>query len=58
MAEISLEVTGVDNMFDAMPVSVYDLMGMGRGAFANMAIATTQTNDDSRETEVQTEEVR
>jgi hypothetical protein len=58
LAAIKLGVTGIDNMYDSFPMSKFDLMAMGRGAFANTAVASVQTNDDNRESETQTETVR
>jgi len=57
MGRVTLEQYGIDNMYSANPMSLYDLMAMGRGPFAACAVASVQTNEDHRESETQTEEV-
>lgn len=45
-------------MFSMAALSEYDLYNMARSIYAGCKVAATQTNDDAKEEEVQTEEVR
>lgn len=48
----------IDELFANVEQSEYELFNMGRGPYAGKKAGAIQTNDDAKEEECQTEEVR
>lgn len=48
----------MDDLFVMQPLTQYDLYCMARGVYSNAKVAAVQTNEDAKEEEAQTEEVR
>eukprot|EP00898_Chlorokybus_atmophyticus_P008882 jgi/Chlat1/8996/Chrsp94S08341 len=53
---VSMSEVGCD-LIDVPPATVRELYESGRGPYANTAVASTQTHDDARTIEVQTDDI-
>lgn len=47
----------IDDLFVMAPLSKYDLYFMGRSVYSSVKVAASQTNEDAKEEECQTEDV-
>mmetsp|Transcript_7254 Transcript_7254/g.15826 ORF Transcript_7254/g.15826 Transcript_7254/m.15826 type:complete len:708 (+) Transcript_7254:280-2403(+) len=57
MKQVELQVVVIDDLFTMTSLSQYDLFNMARSVYANKKPGATQTSDDAKEEEVQTDEV-
>jgi len=57
MREVRLSETRLDDMFVLEPLTMTQLWSLGRGPYSTMSVKSTQTADDVRTFETQTDEV-
>lgn len=55
--QVNLQVVAIDDLFVMAPLSKYDLYFMGRSVYSSVKVAASQTNEDAKEEECQTEDV-
>ncbi|MEW5309464.1 MAG: hypothetical protein WDW38_001352 [Sanguina aurantia] len=57
MKEVNLQVVAIDDLFVMAPLSKYDLYFMGRSVYSSVKVAASQTNEDAKEEECQTDDI-
>lgn len=55
--QVKLQVVAIDDLFVMAPLSQYGLYNMGRSVYSNVKVAASQTNEDAKEADCQTDDV-